>query len=161
VVLAIEPDLVTQAVVILLDNAVKFTPKGGLVQVRLSATPAEARVVVRDTGTGISQHDLPRIFDRFYRSEVSRTQPGSGLGLAIARQIAERHGGRIDVTSVVGEGSIFTLILPVEPADRDDPVSTAQTGTAGHTPSSRRPADPRSLQSAGPEAMDRPASRAR
>jgi signal transduction histidine kinase len=161
VVLAVEPDLVTQAVVILLDNAVKFTPKGGLVQVRLSATADGARVMVRDTGSGISQHDLPRIFDRFYRSEVSRSQPGSGLGLAIARQIAERHGGRIEVVSVVGEGSTFTLILPIEMADRDDPASTIQTGTAEHSPSSHRPGDHPRLQSAGPEAMDWPVSRAR
>jgi signal transduction histidine kinase len=161
VVLSIEPDLVTQALVILLDNAVKFTPKGGLVHVRLSAMPSEARVEVRDTGVGISQHDLPRIFDRFYRSEVSRSQPGSGLGLAIARQIAERHGGRIDVSTVIGEGSTFTLVLPIETADRDDSATTTQTGTAGHTPSSRRPADPRPLQPAAPEAMDRQSSPAR
>ena len=125
VIVSIEPDLVTQALVILLDNAVKFTPAGGLVDVRLTTTLVAATIVVRDTGIGISQTDLPRVFDRFYRAEASRTQPGSGLGLAIARQIAERHGGRIEVASVLGEGSTFTLVLPL--AGRVAPESTGQT----------------------------------
>jgi signal transduction histidine kinase len=119
VIVSIEPDLVTQSLVILLDNAVKFTPQGGMVDVRMVTTAVTASIVVRDTGIGISQSDLPKIFDRFYRAEVSRTQPGSGLGLAIARQIAERHGGRIDVASVLGEGSTFTLVLPL--ASQGDP----------------------------------------
>ena len=93
--------------------------------VRLATTSDEVSVVVRDTGIGISQADLPRVFDRFYRAEESRTQLGSGLGLAIARQIAERHGGRIEVTSVLGEGSAFTLVLPLSPAGVPvDPAST-------------------------------------
>lgn len=109
---AIERDLVTQAIVILLDNAVKFTPNNGSVDVRLRTEDRDAVIAVRDTGIGISRSDLPKVFDRFYRAETSRTEPGSGLGLAIAKQIVERHGGRIEVSSVVGEGSTFALVLP-------------------------------------------------
>ena len=71
---------------------------------------------MRDSGPGIPDEQLPRIFDRFYRVDVPRTRGigGTGLGLAIAREVAEAHGGRIDVESRVGEGSTFSLVLPVE-----------------------------------------------
>ncbi|MGD0736471.1 MAG: ATP-binding protein [Terracidiphilus sp.] len=98
---------------ILLENASKFTPPGG--SISLSATQADARVVVsvRDTGVGISEEDLPRIFDRFYRAaQTLNTAPrGSGLGLALAKWIAERHGTQLTVESRAGLGSCFTLSL--------------------------------------------------
>jgi len=70
------------------------------------------RLSVADTGLGIAPADLPHIFERFYRAEAARAVSGSGLGLAIARWLAERQGGRIDVTSTPGQGSIFTVVLP-------------------------------------------------
>jgi signal transduction histidine kinase len=120
----IERDLMTQAIVILLDNAVKYSPANGSVEARLTTDGREADIAVRDTGIGISQSELPKVFDRFYRAETSRTKPGSGLGLAIAKQIAERHDGRIQVSSVIGEGSVFTIILPCAQHDEahDSPM---------------------------------------
>jgi signal transduction histidine kinase len=122
----IERDLMTQAIVILLDNAVKYSPANGSVDVRLSTDGGEAVIAVRDTGIGISQSELPKVFDRFYRAETSRTKPGSGLGLAIAKQIAERHDGRIQVSSVIGEGSVFSITLPGAPHEEahGTPVSS-------------------------------------
>lgn len=97
----------------LLDNAIKYTLAGGTVEISASGSD-EGRVVltVRDTGVGISPEELPRVFERFYRSDRSRSQPGIGLGLSLARAIARAHGGDIAVTSVPEQGSTFTVILP-------------------------------------------------
>lgn len=105
-------DRIFQAVAILLDNAVKYTPAGGTVTVAVEAIDRGAEVRVTDTGPGIPAEHLPRIFERFYRVNEARTAGGAGLGLAIALQIAEAHGGRIDVASCPGSGSTFTLHLP-------------------------------------------------
>jgi heavy metal sensor kinase len=97
----------------LLDNALKYTPSGGAVRVSLSEEDGgKAVVAVRDTGPGIPPGDLPHVFERFYRSDHSRSQPGTGLGLSLARALARAHQGDITVTSTLGQGSIFTLILP-------------------------------------------------
>jgi len=98
----------------LLRNAVRYTPDGGLI--RVVAEPRDLSVVllVQDTGVGIEPDDLPRVFDRFYRSDQrnSRKGGGAGLGLAIARQSVEAMGGDISVESGVGEGTVFTIVLP-------------------------------------------------
>lgn len=94
----------------LVDNGLKFTPAGGQVHMTLETRPAEIVFVVQDTGPGIAPDDLPRIFDRFYRSRAARG-PGSGLGLAIVKSVALAHGGRVSVTSEPGRGSRFELIL--------------------------------------------------
>jgi signal transduction histidine kinase len=98
---------------ILLENAAKYTPPGGSVVV--SAAPVDQRVClsVRDTGIGIADEHLPRIFDRFYRAaEASGSSPrGSGLGLALGRWIAERHGTQLTVESKPGQGSCFSFSL--------------------------------------------------
>ena len=112
-------DRILQVLTNLVDNAIKFTPEGGIVEISLVASAAEAVVAVSDTGRGIPADDLPRVFDRFYRVERSRSREagGTGLGLAIARHIVEAHGGRISAASQVNAGSTFTFTLPlVRPA---------------------------------------------
>jgi len=100
---------------ILLDNAVKYTPEGGQVALRLSVTDAHAELSVADSGIGIRPEDQKYIFDRFWRSDKvrSRGMGGAGLGLSIARWIAARHDGTIDVRSEPGQGSTFTVKLPL------------------------------------------------
>ena len=105
-------DQVRQAISILLDNAVKYTPEGGHVTVRVGEEHGWVTMEISDTGIGIAGDELPLIFERFHRADPSRTEGGAGLGLSIARQIAEAHGGTIDVKSMVGEGSTFILLLP-------------------------------------------------
>jgi len=96
-----------------LDNAVKYTPPGGKVEVSVSEDEKPDIVVsVKDTGTGIPQSDLPRIFERFYRGDQSRSQAGTGLGLSLARAIARAHGGEISAVSGPNQGSTFTITLP-------------------------------------------------
>ncbi|MBT9392511.1 sensor histidine kinase [Hymenobacter sp. NST-14] len=101
----------------LLDNALRYTPAGGRVQVAVSAPDAGQRLTLRvtDTGRGIAPHDLPHVFDRFYRSDQVRekTQDGLGLGLAIARRIVQLHGSELTVESREGEGTCFAFSLPV------------------------------------------------
>ena len=106
-------ELLTQVWTNLVQNAVKFTPSGGRVQVRVTAEPAgAARVQVVDTGIGIAATDLPHVFERFYRADKARGSGGNGLGLALARRIIELHHGRITVTSQPGSGTTFTVQLP-------------------------------------------------
>ena len=102
-----------RAVANLLDNAVKWSPPGGRVEVRV----ADGELSVRDYGAGIADEDLPHLFDRFYRSTGARGLPGSGLGLAIVRQVAETQGGAVAVANAEGGGAVFTLRLPVVPAE--------------------------------------------
>jgi signal transduction histidine kinase len=96
----------------LLDNAIKYTPDGGAVRLICRAVPGGAEVELRDTGTGIEPEELPRIFDRFYRGEKSRSSCGNGLGLSLAQSIIQSHGGWIAVESRPGKGSVFKLFLP-------------------------------------------------
>jgi heavy metal sensor kinase len=96
----------------LLDNAVKYTPAGGSVTVSVSETEMGVSISVRDTGAGISEDDLPHVFERFYRGDQSRSRAGIGLGLSLARAIARAHGGEIAVTSEPNQGSTFTVVLP-------------------------------------------------
>ena len=110
-----DPDRLQQLLLILLDNALKYTPSGGSVSVALIAQDGWATISVQDTGIGISDKERERIFRRFYRSQAAAGHyaEGSGLGLAIADQIVESHHGRIDVTSAPGKGSTFTIALPI------------------------------------------------
>jgi signal transduction histidine kinase len=113
-VLAVDPDKLSQAVINLLSNALKFTPASGAVEVRVEPVKDGAEIRVADTGIGIEPSELPRIFERFYRSDSSRSRAtgGSGIGLSIARAIVEAHGGTIRAESEPGKGSVFRIILP-------------------------------------------------
>jgi two-component system, OmpR family, sensor histidine kinase MprB len=105
-----------RAILNLLDNAVKFSPAGSTVRVRLgSAGDGFAVLEVADEGPGIAEEDLPRVFDRFYRSQEARTLPGSGLGLAIVQQAALRHGGEVLAGRAPEGGALFSLRLPGMP----------------------------------------------
>ncbi|MCW5851316.1 MAG: HAMP domain-containing protein [Anaerolineae bacterium] len=101
----------------LLDNAVKYTPAGGQVELSAAAGPEVVALSVRDTGPGIPREDQARIFERFYRGDRARASDGgSGLGLAIVREIVQAHGGGIQVESQVGRGTTMTVLLPVRRA---------------------------------------------
>ncbi|KAB8140459.1 HAMP domain-containing histidine kinase [Chloroflexia bacterium SDU3-3] len=104
-------DRLKQALINLVVNAIHHTPSGGWVEVRLEQRGDQAILAVADTGSGIAQADLAQIFQRFYRAE--KATGGTGLGLAIVRQIVERHGGTINVDSTLGQGSTFTMALPM------------------------------------------------
>jgi signal transduction histidine kinase len=112
--LALDPDRLSQAVINLLSNALKFTPAGGVVDVAVETGKGGAEIRVADTGVGIDPQELPRIFDRFYRSDSSRSRAtgGSGIGLSIAKAIVEAHGGSIHAASEPGRGSEFRITLP-------------------------------------------------
>jgi signal transduction histidine kinase len=102
-----------QAIVNLLHNAIKFSPPESTVEVQASQSPDEVRITVTDHGVGISRADLDRIFERFYVADRARSKGGgTGLGLSIARHIVEAHGGTIQASSNLGEGSTFTVVLP-------------------------------------------------
>jgi signal transduction histidine kinase len=109
---------IQRAVSNLLDNALKYTPPGGTVTVTTEAHETLVTLSVLDTGIGISENDLPRVFDRFFRGDRSRSLSGTGLGLTLARAIAHAHGGEIQVTSSPGKGSSFTMTLPRVPVLR-------------------------------------------
>jgi two-component system sensor histidine kinase MprB len=104
------PDRLGRAVLNLLDNAVKWSPDGAPVDVRVEGGVVE----VRDRGPGIEEADLPLVFERFYRSPAARGTPGSGLGLAIVKHVAEAHGGVAEAENAAGGGAIFRLRLPVD-----------------------------------------------
>jgi two-component system, OmpR family, phosphate regulon sensor histidine kinase PhoR len=104
---------VEQVLVNIIHNAIKFTPSGGRISISAKARDNDILVSVSDTGVGIPADDLPRIFERFYKADKSRSGGGTGLGLAIAKHIVEAHGGRIWAESVEGRGSTFNFTLPL------------------------------------------------
>ena len=113
-------DLLRQVLLILLDNALKYTPENGDVEVTTVIEGKRAGIAVRDTGVGIDPAILPHIFERFFRGDSARSGEGTGLGLAIAKSLVEAMQGEIRVTSRPGVGSTFTVLLPLEaelPAD--------------------------------------------
>lgn len=110
-------DRLQQVMLNILSNAVKYTPKGGMITVRAGKMQNEAYIAVADTGIGIPEKDIPRVFERFYRVDKARSREmgGTGLGLAIARDIVEAHSGSIILKSEIGKGTEVTVKLPFEP----------------------------------------------
>jgi len=112
----VDPDRMTQVLGNLISNALRYTPEGGEIALSADATDNLVRLRVSDSGSGIEPEDIPHIFDRFYRSDAARQQDRegseSGLGLAIAKSIVTANGGTIDVSSILGEGTTFTIAFP-------------------------------------------------
>ena len=126
-----DSDRLRQLLLNLVDNALKYTPPGGQVTLQLQKSEGWVQVAVSDTGNGISPVDLPKIFERFYRADRSRTRPGgAGLGLSIAHWIAEAHGGRLEAESNLGQGSTFRLWLPLAPGPQALGPDVGATGPA-------------------------------
>ena len=113
----VDEDRIYQVLLNLLSNARKYSLKGSPITISLQQSGYEATIAVRDMGTGISEEAMPHIFEQFYRAPDAEVQngarPGLGIGLYISRKIIERHGGRIDVQSIPGSGSVFSIVLPV------------------------------------------------
>ena len=114
--LHVDPGLIKQSMRVLVDNAAKYSPEKRRILVSVQDNGREVRLSVEDEGQGISQQDLPHVFDRFYRTDESRARQtgGSGLGLSIAKWIVDRHSGFFEVVSRVGVGTRFTIVLPTK-----------------------------------------------
>ncbi len=119
--LDLDPDRITQVAVNLIGNALRHTPAGGKVSIILSQSDTEVTLEVRDTGTGIEEERLPRIFERFYRTDParSRNDGGTGLGLAIAKGFMEAHGGTLTAASKKGRGTSFFAVFPLNNNNKD------------------------------------------
>jgi two-component system sensor histidine kinase MprB len=131
----------------LLDNAARHSPPGGTVEIDVDS----AGVRVRDHGSGIDEQDLPHVFDRFYRGANVRGQQGSGLGLSIVRQVTEQHGGSVGAANAPDGGAVFTLRLPILPADGEARPVDAAAGAASDL---EAPGDPGAPDRVGNGASD-------
>jgi two-component system sensor histidine kinase ResE len=109
-----DPDRIEQVLTNLIDNAIRHTPIGGTVQLNVASEEKGFIVEVTDSGSGISEEDLPFVFERFYKADKARTRSraGTGLGLAIAKNIIEAHRGYLSVQSKIGQGTTFTFMIP-------------------------------------------------
>jgi signal transduction histidine kinase len=137
--MAVDPHRIREMLLNLVTNAIKYTPKGGTIDLSLADQDGAVSITVRDTGIGIAPGDLPHIFERFWRADPARSRtgerPGTGLGLAITKWIAEAHGGGITVQSRPGRGTIFTVRLPRAGAA---PVIAVTRGVGAESPGARR-----------------------
>ncbi|PWU24550.1 MAG: two-component sensor histidine kinase [Candidatus Rokuibacteriota bacterium] len=111
----IDHNRIRQVFANLLDNAIKYTPAGGRVEVRAEREPGAVVIRFADTGIGMTPDELPKIWDRLYRGDLARSQRGTGLGLSLVRAVVHAHGGRVAVVSTIGEGSTFSVTLPDPP----------------------------------------------
>ncbi|MFA5881871.1 MAG: phosphate regulon sensor histidine kinase PhoR [Eubacteriales bacterium] len=113
-VISADEDMIGQLLINLVDNAIKYTADGGRIDIRAERWNDSVKIAVSDTGIGIPRDSIPRLFERFYRVDKARSREmgGTGLGLAIVKHILEVHSGRIEVDSIVGQGSTFTVYLP-------------------------------------------------
>lgn len=130
IIINAEGSSLTQALVILLDNAIKYSPEGSVIQISGSVENKTAYLNIEDQGIGIKPNDLPHIFERFYRADTARNQAnnkGYGLGLSIAKQIVDQHSGKLSVVSSAKKGSTFTINLPVSDHHRGASKRNEQT----------------------------------
>ncbi|WP_412061788.1 ATP-binding protein [Rubrivirga sp. IMCC45206] len=158
VVAAVDPAQLETALYNVIANAVKFTPDGGRVAVRVGSDAESAVVVVEDDGPGIAPDDLDRLFDRFYQgdTDAARRGEGTGIGLSLVREIVELHGGAVDVESTVGEGTTVTLRVPRLP----DVTAAGPARPVGVGGDGRRGAPPARPSARAVEARSRPATEA-
>jgi two-component system, OmpR family, phosphate regulon sensor histidine kinase PhoR len=126
---------IEQVLLNLIHNAIKFTPAGGSISVIAVPEGAMLRIDVADTGAGIPEDELPRLFERFFKADRARRSEGTGLGLAIAKHIVLSHGGEVHVSSEVGVGSVFSFTVPFDQDFRDhgEGITLAPTVTAGQS----------------------------
>jgi signal transduction histidine kinase len=133
-----DSDKLERVLLNLLFNALKFTPAGGKVEVKARSESGELLLEVSDTGTGISEEQLPFIFDRFWQADTSsqRKYRGVGIGLALVKELVEIQGGKVEVTSAIGKGTRFTIRLPYEEADRHsgEILKEVESSTEGVSP---------------------------
>ena len=115
-----DPARLKQVFINIIENAIKYTNRGGLIRVETAEMGAHVQIVISDTGVGISKEDLPNIKNKFYKA--NKTRPGSGIGLALADEIVRRHKGRLDIDSEEGVGTTVTILLPVAPPDTSLPA---------------------------------------
>jgi two-component system phosphate regulon sensor histidine kinase PhoR len=110
----LDKDKIATVLVNLLGNAVKYTPPQGRVTFRVNISDQQIEISVEDSGVGIAEDELPKVFDKFFRSQDPRVQEqtGTGLGLALAQEVVRLHGGRITVESEINKGSTFSVVLP-------------------------------------------------
>lgn len=115
-----DSDRIEQVLTNILSNAIKYTPDGGEISIKAWSEDDTVLICVKDNGIGIPEKDIGRLFERFYRVDKARSREagGSGLGLSIAKEIIERHGGRITIESKYGEGTTVTVYLPIGGEDR-------------------------------------------
>jgi len=113
--LHLDKDKVVATMVNLLGNAAKYTPEGGRIALKVKTAQNKLQIDVEDNGVGIAEHELSKVFDKFFRSEDPRVleETGSGLGLSLAREVIRLHGGDIHVSSEIDKGSTFSIILPM------------------------------------------------
>lgn len=125
-----------QVMMALVDNALTYTNAGGSVRLAVEAGDGQARVSVSDTGIGIGEEAMPHLFERFYRADPARSRAagGSGLGLAIVDWIVRAHGGAVTVESKEGQGSTFTVVLPLAPPEQTQPLTPVEPQAAGTPP---------------------------
>jgi signal transduction histidine kinase len=113
-----DPARLRQVLTNLVSNAIKYTPEGGRVRLTARAENSHVTVQIADTGMGISEEDLPKVFDRFFRAQnvVLHDIEGTGLGLSIVKSLVERHGGKVWLVSTEGQGTTVSFTLPREPS---------------------------------------------
>jgi signal transduction histidine kinase len=111
---AIDRDRMSQAIANILDNAIKYTPSGGQITLEAYQIADTCVIKVKDTGIGIPQTDLPKIWDRLYRGDASRSTKGLGLGLSFVKAIVNAHKGDVSASSPPGQGSCLTIVLPLK-----------------------------------------------
>lgn len=117
-----DPDMIRQAVANLISNAVRYTPEGGHVDIRVSEDDISAAIAVRDTGIGLSKEEVRMVFSRFWRADAGRNRAsgGLGIGLAVVKEIVDRHGGWVQVEGEKGKGACFTIHIPLYKAELDE-----------------------------------------